>query len=67
MPTRARPVRYYRRDELDVIDPTAVHDDDESTDHLGRLRDPDVLVRVITLDRDIERDANRVGRHRLSR
>jgi hypothetical protein len=57
MPVRRRAggrIIRHRRDELEPYD-VADHDDDESTDHLARLADPDWLARVVELERELAR------------
>lgn len=44
-------LRYLRHNELERSDERD-HDDDENTDHLGRLSDPEVLERVLELERE---------------
>jgi DNA-directed RNA polymerase specialized sigma24 family protein len=49
-------IRHYRRAELDPVDPDAVHDDAEATDHLGRLEAVrDRIEQIVALVPD-ERD-----------
>lgn len=57
-------IRYWRRDELDPVDLDEIHDDDEQTDHLGRLANRHTLMAVILLDHDIgcdQRERERAG------
>jgi hypothetical protein len=34
------------------VDPDAEHDDDQDTDHLARLADPEILARVEAIERE---------------